>query len=462
MDSFDPWNSIRSAISQPKAYWKLKIDESGIKEAQIFQTIYQCLFSSFGLFKEHHRFRLRQAFHKSLSQVLAIYRNRWDENQQILMQKLLHLNLDDTIWFKNEFLLKLHFSQRNWSYIQKENEEPFLIRPFKKGKKYFNASGESYFKHFLKGLQCLFFPTAFSSPYRKSADELMHQTPPRLESNDLNIQWIGHSCCLIQIAGTTILTDPSFGDLMPLFKRYTEPGVALKNLPHIDHILISHNHSDHFDIKAIDYLRHFQPAIFVPKGMKSWFLERGFQKVWEHDWWTETTAFFKKDFTSLPTLIKITSVPAFHWSQSGILDGNRSLWTGWMIEVNNQKIYFAGDTAYNADALHQIKNQFGQIDVALLPIAPEGEENVHMNHIEALDALHIIDSHKMVPIHWGAFRTGKEKMEDPIHLLYQELEKRDHLKDKVSYLKVGQNLTLIPLDTAKEDLRTLSEPVPVS
>lgn len=458
MNRFDPWKSIRSAISQPTAYWKLKIDGTGIQEAELLEAIYLYLFSFLGLFKDHHQFRLRQAFHKSLSQVLSIYRSHWNEDQKILMQKLLRIHLDDAIWFKNEFLLKFHFSERNWSYVQKENQEPSLIRPFKRKNRYANFSGESYFKHFLKGIQCLFFPTLFTSPFRKCRDELMDQIPPKSESDDLNIQWIGHSCCLIQIAGTNILTDPSFGDIMPLFKRYTEPGVALKNLPRIDQILISHNHSDHFEEEALEYLRHFQPAIFIPKGMKSWFLERGFQKVYEHDWWTETTAFFKKDFTSLPTSVKITSVPAFHWSQRGILDGNRSLWTGWMIEANNQKIYFAGDTAYNAETLHQIKNQFGQIDVALLPIAPEGEENVHMNHIEALDALHIIDPHKMVPIHWGAFRTGKEKMEDPIHFLFQELEKREHLKAAVSYLKVGQYLTVTPLEAAKEDLHTLIEP----
>jgi len=275
MNGFDPWESIRSAISEPKAYWKLTIDASGIREANVLETFYQSLC----FFREHHRFRLRQAFHKALSQVFSMYRNRWDENQKIVMQKLFQINLDDAIWFKDEFLLKLHVSKRNWSYAQKENTKSSLIRPFKYRNKFFNEPGESYFKHFLKGIYCLFLPSAFSSPYRKSADGLINHIPPRSESADLNIQWIGHSCCLIQIGAANILTDPSFGHILPLFKRHTKAGVALKNLPRIDQILISHNHSDHFDEKALKYLRYFQPAVFVPKGMKAWFLKRGFQEL---------------------------------------------------------------------------------------------------------------------------------------------------------------------------------------
>ena len=76
----------------------------------------------------------------------------------------------------------------------------------------------------------------------------------------------------------------------------------------------------------------------------------------------------------------------------------------------------------------------------MLPIAPEGEEEVHMNHREALDALSILNADKMIPIHWGAFRTGKEMLEDPIRLLKEEIDKRQDLEDKVNPLLIGENL----------------------
>src|SRR5215469_18620725 len=71
--------------------------------------------------------------------------------------------------------------------------------------------------------------------------------------------WIGHSTVLLKIDGITILTDPVFsrrvgirlGPVTLGIKRLVEPALAIKDLPRIDLILLSHAHMDHFDIRSL-------------------------------------------------------------------------------------------------------------------------------------------------------------------------------------------------------------------
>jgi len=64
--------------------------------------------------------------------------------------------------------------------------------------------------------------------------------------------WIGHITVLLQIGGLNLLTDPVFSErCFPVQwtgpQRQTPPGLRLNQLPHIDVVLLSHNHYDHMD-----------------------------------------------------------------------------------------------------------------------------------------------------------------------------------------------------------------------
>ena len=63
------------------------------------------------------------------------------------------------------------------------------------------------------------------------------------------VTWIGHASALVQASGLNVLTDPVFSErAFPVHfvgpKRVQPPGVAMADLPHINVVVISHNHYD--------------------------------------------------------------------------------------------------------------------------------------------------------------------------------------------------------------------------
>ena len=88
------------------------------------------------------------------------------------------------------------------------------------------------------------------------------------------VTWIGHASTLVQVGGSNVLTDPMFSErASPLSfagpKRPLPPGIALADLPHIDAVVISHNHYDHLDapsVKALAAQAGGPPLFIVPLG----------------------------------------------------------------------------------------------------------------------------------------------------------------------------------------------------
>ena len=78
--------------------------------------------------------------------------------------------------------------------------------------------------------------------------------PEFLKNNrsEPTLKWIGHSTLLLQFEGLNILTDPHLTRrASPVSfagpERYMKPGISIEDLPHIDLIVISHNHYDHLN-----------------------------------------------------------------------------------------------------------------------------------------------------------------------------------------------------------------------
>ena len=86
------------------------------------------------------------------------------------------------------------------------------------------------------------------------------------------VTWIGHSTVLVQTAGLNILTDPIWSERASPFsfigpKRVRAPGVRFEDLPHIDLVLVSHNHYDHMDLPTLQRLwERDRPLIVTSLG----------------------------------------------------------------------------------------------------------------------------------------------------------------------------------------------------
>ena len=95
----------------------------------------------------------------------------------------------------------------------------------------------------------------------------------------LRATWLGHSTVLIEIDGLRVLTDPVWGPraspsrwLGP--KRFQPVPVALRELPPIDVVLVSHDHYDHLDYPTIRELAKrdvpFVTSLGVGAHLEAW------------------------------------------------------------------------------------------------------------------------------------------------------------------------------------------------
>jgi N-acyl-phosphatidylethanolamine-hydrolysing phospholipase D len=142
-----------------------------------------------------------------------------------------------------------------------------------------------------------------------------------------SITWIGHATLLVQLDGLNLLTDPQWSArASPLSwagpQRLSPPGISFEDLPGIDVVMISHDHYDHLDLPTVKRLAQtHNPLFLVPLGLKAWFEANGISRVEELDWWQE------RDYRG----VKFVCLPAQHFSQRSLFDGNTRLWASWAV-----------------------------------------------------------------------------------------------------------------------------------
>ena len=245
-----------------------------------------------------------------------------------------------------------------------------------------------------------------------------------------SITFINHATVLIQLNGTTILTDPVFSFSVSYFlPRFKKPGIALKDLPPVDIILISHNHYDHLNLRSLRRLaRRSSSRVVLTRGNASYARRAGFTDITELDWWEEA---------QLEEIV-VTCVPAKHFSGRKPWDRNKSVYGGYVIQSDDKSVYFAGDTAYHG-FLGELGEKFS-LDVALLPIGAYKPhnwfKNIHLNPKSAVQAFLDCKANHLIPIHWGTFKISDEPMAEPPRLLREEAL-RAGIADRVHILDNG-------------------------
>jgi L-ascorbate metabolism protein UlaG (beta-lactamase superfamily) len=271
----------------------------------------------------------------------------------------------------------------------------------------------------------------------------------RLVANrtDTTVTWLGHATLLIQVAGLTVLTDPQFSArASPVSfagpQRRIPLPIALADLPHVDVVLISHNHYDHLDrptVLALARQPGGAPRFLVPLGVDDWMRAEGIVTATGMDWWDAQRI---GDVT-------VHFAPAHHWSARGLGDRFATLWGSFVIERTTAPaytLYFAGDTGYSPLFARDLPARFPSIDFAALPIgAYEPRWFMHNQHVDPGEAVRIhreLRARQSLAIHWGSFEMSDEPLDQPPRDLDAALRAQGVPAERFWVLTPGETRTL--------------------
>lgn len=181
-------------------------------------------------------------------------------------------------------------------------------------------------------------------------------------------------------------------------KIYIDPYKISKNYNDADFIFLTHSHYDHFSKVDMEKVINDKTKIVCPFSMKNEVLDLGFSN--------EVIAVMPGDEIEVDSIL-ISAVHAynidkdFHKKSYG--------WVGYIIMLDDVRIYIAGDTDSNPD-IADIK-----CDIALVPIG-----GVYtMNVMEAAEFINSIKPKVVIPIHYGSI-VGEKSYQDTFKEMVNE------------------------------------------
>ncbi|HCX68848.1 MBL fold metallo-hydrolase [Parvibaculum sp.] len=260
------------------------------------------------------------------------------------------------------------------------------------------------------------------------------------QADDDFITWLGHASFLIRIGGLTVLTDPYLttfagpAGLGP--RRYVKSGVPISALPQIDVLVVSHNHYDHLDERALARLPNKEKmTVVVPLRLARFFRERGFPNVIELDWHERYEV----------RGVSLTALPVVHWSRRSGFDTNRTLWAGFAMKSENHHLFFGGDSGYGP-IFRDIGEAYGPFDTALLGIgAYEPREMMKASHATPEEAVQMgrdLKARRIVGMHWGTVLLTVEPPFEPPERFVKAADAEGYEPENTWIMRIGETRDL--------------------
>jgi len=268
------------------------------------------------------------------------------------------------------------------------------------------------------------------APVARVAPDLARLATPPEPGEPARLTWLGHASWLVQLDGVSLLVDPALRPtLFGGIERNVAPGVRIEALPRIDASLVSHSHYDHLDLPTLTAVG---APVIAGRGLDRLFRGEGLFCT-ELGWWQ----------TARVGEVRVTFVPAQHWSRRGLLDGNETLWGGFVIQGRAATVYHSGDTAW-FDGFAEIGRRFPGIDAAMLPIGAYDPawfmEQQHLNPEQALAAFAALGAERFLAMHWGTFKLTDEPLDEPPLRLEAERRRLGLPQARVGVPAVGETL----------------------
>ena len=194
---------------------------------------------------------------------------------------------------------------------------------------------------------------------------------------------LGHSAFIVEEEGFKAIIDP-------FISGNSLSKVKVEDINGLTHIFITHGHGDHIG-DGIELAKTNDALVIANAEISGYLSSKGVKTHAMH-----IGGRYKFDFG----IVKLT--PALHGSgiptEEGMIYGGNPC--GFVIEVNNKKIYHAGDTGLTMDMkLLEAEN----IDAALLPIGG----NYTMDIDDAVIATEFINPKLVIPMHYDTFPVIK-------------------------------------------------------
>ncbi len=205
------------------------------------------------------------------------------------------------------------------------------------------------------------------------------------------LHYLGHSTVRVELAGTTVLTDPLLTGSAGLLRRVVPPPPA-PAWAGVDLVLVSHLHGDHLHVPSLRMLGG-QVRVVVPRGAGAWLRARGVRRVEE----------LAPGETLTHGALRVTAVPARHsghrWGPR-LTAGPDTRAVGHLVEGDGRTVYALGDTDL-FDGMSRIGDR--GVDVALVPVWGWGPSlgPGHLDPRRAAEAVARLRPRVAVPVHWG-------------------------------------------------------------
>ncbi|MFH1755484.1 MAG: MBL fold metallo-hydrolase [Candidatus Latescibacterota bacterium] len=213
----------------------------------------------------------------------------------------------------------------------------------------------------------------FSQPV--DGEESLEKDVIKTSAGDLGITFIGHGSLFFEFNGKVIHIDP-FSHLADYAK-----------LPKADVVLITHHHSDHLDVGALDAIRKTNTKIILTEKCA--------------DAIKDGIIIMKNGDARTVEEIKVEAVPAYnliHKHESGQIYHPKGEGNGYVVTFGDKRVYIAGDTE-NTPEMKALQ----AIDIAFLPMNLPYTMTPQM----AADAVNAFKPKMLYPYHYGETDTSK-------------------------------------------------------
>ena len=172
-----------------------------------------------------------------------------------------------------------------------------------------------------------------------AAEQQFESDKIKTSGGDLIITFIGHGTLMMSWGGKIIHVDPVLGE------------ADYSKLPKADLIIITHEHSDHFDLKAIDLVKMAKTKIVANENVA-----KQLSKI----------IMMKNGDIQILEGFRIEAVPAYnieHMRTPGVPFHPKGAGNGYVVTFGDKRVYIAGDT----ENIPEMKKLSG-IDIAFLPM----------------------------------------------------------------------------------------------